>query len=159
MWTLKSSEVHIVALESQGAESFYHSVLSTESPSHTLPAGVTSAVSSQHGVTVATLSAVTTLATSLAASSSASGVVKMAVDRRANGRGGPTCVTVPDELSMSAALEFAGKSNHVLLSESRFRSNWTFLQTSINFSLNWHPPRRSHLYILPLFSIVYLVTL
>jgi L-serine/L-threonine ammonia-lyase len=124
--TLKSSVVHIVALETQGGDSFYHSVLTTESASHTLPAGVTSTVSSEHGVAIATFSAITTLATSLAATSSAGSVIKMAVDRRENGGGGLTCVTVPDELSMQAALEFAGK--HAPLSSS------CFLIESDNFS-------------------------
>ncbi|KAF9513027.1 hypothetical protein BS47DRAFT_1376820 [Hydnum rufescens UP504] len=111
-------DVHVVALETQGGDSFYHLC-------------VTSTVSSEHGVTIATFSAVTTLATSLAATASAGSVIKMAVDHRENGRGGLTCVTVPDELSMYAALEFADE--HKLLVELAASTTLTPIYSPVLF--------------------------
>ncbi|KAF9519992.1 hypothetical protein BS47DRAFT_1287756 [Hydnum rufescens UP504] len=100
-------DVHVVALETQGADAFYHSVLSTESASFVLPRGITTHVSPEHEITIATLPEVTSCVTSLGATSSAGTTIKMAVERRASGHGGLTCVTIPDESSMQTCLDFA----------------------------------------------------
>ena len=101
--------VHIVALEPQGADAFYHSILSTESASYIPPRGITTEVSAKYGVTIATLPVLTSCITSLGTTTPSGTAVKLAVQRRASGRGGLTCVTIPDELSMEACLEFAGE--------------------------------------------------
>lgn len=70
-----------------------------------------------HGVTIATLPAITSLAASLGAARPSAGVVKSALDRA----GFVTNVSAPDELAMKAALEFAGQ--------------WPSIFTALHF--NW----------------------
>lgn len=98
--------VPIVALETQGSDCFYHSLMLNrpENKSYTRPESVR-AVPIKHGLTVAEI-VPKSRASSLTASSPAARVVEMALEHPGYVR----CVTVPDELSMAAALRFACKS-------------------------------------------------
>lgn len=104
------SAVPIVALETIGADCFYHSVHANRKPrlstvkSPPLPDGMTMRYDETNGVHVVHLPAITSVASSLGASSPAPGAVKMALQRR----GSVHCVLVPDALSMQTALSFAG---------------------------------------------------
>jgi L-serine/L-threonine ammonia-lyase len=67
---------------------------------------ITDHYDSEYNVHYAHLKQLTSRATSLGASSPAPGVVRTALDRA----GGVKCVNISDELSMMAALRFAGSS-------------------------------------------------
>ncbi|KAJ6623402.1 tryptophan synthase beta subunit-like PLP-dependent enzyme [Mycena sp. CBHHK59/15] len=106
-------DVPIVALETIGSNSFYHSMaLNRHGRGVALPAGVTVVHDEVHNVLLAHFSAFSSRASgSLGASQPAAGVVKMALERA----GGVVCVSVPDELSMQAAYTFA--DDHKILVE------------------------------------------
>jgi L-serine/L-threonine ammonia-lyase len=103
--------VPIVALETKGSNCFYQSVLANPSErdgrAEAIRATKTSAYTPDvnHGVIISHLARLDSRAKCLGASSPAAGVVKMALDRQ----GTVKCVCVPDEMSMRAAVEFAGK--------------------------------------------------
>lgn len=95
----------MIALETIGADCFYHSMQANlRLRDHTLPSGVTLFHDDEYEVGIARLPAITSVASSLGASSTAPGAVKMALQRE----GGVRCVCVPDGLSMQAGLAFAG---------------------------------------------------
>jgi hypothetical protein len=98
-------------METQGADAFYYSILSSESASFIPPPdrGITTQFSTEHGITIATLPSVTSCVTSLGSTSVAGTAVKLAVERRASGRGGLTCATIQDEVAMQTCLELAGE--------------------------------------------------
>ncbi|KAF7295118.1 PALP domain-containing protein [Mycena indigotica] len=105
--------VPIVALETIGSDCFYHSLaLNRQGQGVDLPAGVKAIYDQTHQVWLAHFSSFASKASgSLGASQPAAGVVKMALERA-----GPVIsVTVPDELSMQAAYNFA--DDHQLLVE------------------------------------------
>lgn len=102
-----SFQVPVVALETVGADCFYHSVQANSrlgAPIVKPPSGITIFHDDEHDVNLARLPAITSHASSLGASSPAAGAVSMALQRK----GGVQCVRVPDVLSMQAALSFAG---------------------------------------------------
>lgn len=100
----------IVALETIGADCFYHSVHANRKPrlstvkSPPLPDGARTCYDEINEVHVVQIPAITSVASSLGASIPAPGAVKMALQRK----GGVQCVLVPDALSMKTALSFAG---------------------------------------------------
>lgn len=102
--------VSIVALETIGADCFYHSVHANRQPllsdvkSPPFPTGATKFYDETNGVHLTQLPAITSVASSLGALSPSPGAVKMAVQRKDN----LLCVLVPDILSMQTALMFAG---------------------------------------------------
>ncbi|KAF8326357.1 tryptophan synthase beta subunit-like PLP-dependent enzyme [Cantharellus anzutake] len=102
----------IIAVETQGAESTYSSIMAAEGSPDSLgwDRNIQTHVDEETGVTVATLAKVTTRATSLGSVITAPGVLKMALDRRAKGKGkyegGLTTVSIPDELAMLSGLSF-----------------------------------------------------
>lgn len=71
---------------------------------HGVPEDTSITLDEKWGVKVAKLKQLTSKATSLGASSSAAGVISMALKRK----GGIKCVCVRDAMSMSAAVSFAG---------------------------------------------------
>lgn len=74
-------------------------------PSHDLPADASAVKDDEYGLTLAFFHRFSSRASgSLGASSPSPGVVKMALERK----GGVKCVTIPDELAMQAAMDFAG---------------------------------------------------
>lgn len=97
----------MIAVETTGSDTLYHSVLLTESPDHVLPSEAEVIVDEKRGVKLVT-KAPTSRATSLGASISAAGVVEMAYARRRRDKGLLTCVNIPDEMAMIGCLEFAG---------------------------------------------------
>lgn len=100
----------IVALETLGADCFYHSVQANRQPllskakGPSLSTGVTTFFDEPHEVHLVRLPSITSVASSLGASSPSPGAVKMALRRKGNVH----CVLVPDILSMQTALAFAG---------------------------------------------------
>ncbi|KAJ7470532.1 tryptophan synthase beta subunit-like PLP-dependent enzyme [Mycena latifolia] len=106
-------DVPIVALDTIGSNSFYHSMaLNRKGGNVSLPEGVTVVHDALNGVQLAHFSSFSSKASgSLGASQPAAGVVKMALERP----GGVICVSVPDELSMQAGLGFL--DDHKLLVE------------------------------------------
>ncbi|KAJ7489931.1 tryptophan synthase beta subunit-like PLP-dependent enzyme [Mycena galericulata] len=106
-------DVPIVALETIGSDSFYHSMaLNRQGGDVVLPEGVTVVHDEAHDVQLAHFNSFWSKASgSLGASSPAAGVVKKALQRA----GRVTCVSVPDELSMQAACSFA--DDHKMLVE------------------------------------------
>ncbi|KAF8514045.1 tryptophan synthase beta subunit-like PLP-dependent enzyme [Gautieria morchelliformis] len=102
-------DVPIVALETNGADCFYHSVHANREPrlskliSPPVPTGARRSYDETNGVHVLRLPAITSVASSLGASSPSPGAVKMAIERKGNVH----CVLVPDALSMQTALTFA----------------------------------------------------
>ncbi|KAJ7109150.1 tryptophan synthase beta subunit-like PLP-dependent enzyme [Mycena epipterygia] len=106
-------DVPIVALETIGSDSFYHSMaLNRRGVDVALPDGVTVVHDDANNVQLAHFSSFSSKASgSLGASSPAARVVKMALERA----GGVLCVSVPDELSMQAAYSFA--DDHKILVE------------------------------------------
>ncbi|CDO70686.1 hypothetical protein BN946_scf184798.g1 [Trametes cinnabarina] len=103
-------DVPLVAVETHGSNCFYQSLSLNVGPfagdvaSRPVPEGTTARLCSEHDVAVAHLSALTSKATSLGASSPSPAVVKKALERK----GGVKSVCVPDEMAMQAALNFAG---------------------------------------------------
>ncbi|KAJ7694133.1 tryptophan synthase beta subunit-like PLP-dependent enzyme [Mycena rosella] len=106
-------DVPIVALETIGSNSFYHSMaLNKRGSSVALPEGVTVVHDVVNDVQLAHFSSFSSKASgSLGASQPAAGVVKLALERA----GGVICVSVPDELSMQAACLFS--DDHKMLVE------------------------------------------
>ena len=99
--------VLVAALETRGSACFYQSIaVNSWNQGKALPDGVSTVIDEHENIKIAHLSEITSRATSLGASSPAAGVVKLGLERRSN----LACITVPDELSMKAALLFAGKS-------------------------------------------------
>ncbi|KAF8575537.1 tryptophan synthase beta subunit-like PLP-dependent enzyme [Ramaria rubella] len=102
-------DVPIVALETIGADCFYHSIQANREPrlsrtkSPSLPPGATVFHNSEYSIDLVRLPAITSVASSLGASSPSAGAVKMALQRK----GDVSCVLVPDSLSMQTALTFA----------------------------------------------------
>jgi len=111
------SNVRIFALETHGSDCFYQSFLlnkdSAASPNenNNLPGGVIAFKDKETGVHVARLPAITSCASSLGARSPSPRVLRKALSHP----GKVTCVTVSDERSMKAAVEFADE--HKLLVE------------------------------------------
>ncbi|KAF9050745.1 tryptophan synthase beta subunit-like PLP-dependent enzyme [Hymenopellis radicata] len=100
--------VPIVALETEGCNCFHYSMVlngQRSSPfSQNLPSYVEIIEGSEEHVRLAHFSAFSSMASgSLGASEPPERVVKMALERP----GGVKCVTVPDELSMQAAIDFS----------------------------------------------------
>ena len=101
----------MVALETIGADCYYHSVQANRSPLlSTAPApplrnGITVFHDEQCDVNLVRLPAIESVASSLGASSAAAGAVKKGLERK----GGVRCVLVPDGLAMQTAISFAGQ--------------------------------------------------
>jgi hypothetical protein len=108
--------VPIIALETHGANCFYHSMSINPgrfNASKLLPDGVDAFYDTENDVAVARVSHFNSRASgSLGASIPAPRVVKMALERK----GAVRCVTVPDELSMQTLLRLAGMS-HVFIDQ------------------------------------------
>lgn len=102
-----SSLARVIAVETTGSDTLYHSVLLTESPAHIIPSVAEVVVDEKRGIKLVT-KAPTSRATSLGAKISAAGVVEMACARRRRDKGLLTCVNIPDEIAMIGCLEFAG---------------------------------------------------
>ncbi|KAJ7063083.1 tryptophan synthase beta subunit-like PLP-dependent enzyme [Mycena amicta] len=103
--------VPLVAVETVGTNCFYFSMALNRHWDVALPEGVTAVHDEAHNVQLAHFDSFSSIASSLAASQPAAGVVKLALERV-----GPViCVSVPDELSMQAACRFA--DDHKLLVE------------------------------------------
>lgn len=105
-----TSSVPIIALETAGSNCFHYSTLLNQEShsefSRVLPEYVKEVEGTQESIKLAHFNAFSSLASgSLGASQPAERVVKMALERS----GGVKCVTVPDELSMHAAVSFARK--------------------------------------------------
>lgn len=102
---LTSIKVPIIAVETSGANCFYSSIALNDDWAGSF--GVANGVdimTEEDGVKIAHLKKLTSKATSLAATSPSSSVVKMALTWRGRVR----CLTVPDEVTMSTACSFAG---------------------------------------------------
>lgn len=104
------STVLIGAFETIGADCFYQSIQANRQPPETRSSSTCASprwisfYDPRHEVTLVRLNAITSVASSLGASSPAPGVVRMALDRA-----GPVrCALVPDSLSMHIAVKFAG---------------------------------------------------
>ena len=98
----------IVALETEGSNCFHYSTLlngqRASQFSQNLPPYVEAVEDKEENIKLAQFSAFSSLASgSLGASRPVAKVVKMALERP----GGVKCVTVPDELSMHAAVSLA----------------------------------------------------
>lgn len=106
--SINVSAARIIAIETTGADTLYHSVLATESNNHIVPREVELIVDEEHKITMAKR-VPTTLATSLGATTSAVGVIKRACARREKKRSLLTCVSLPDEMAMRGCLGFAGE--------------------------------------------------
>ncbi|PFH52384.1 hypothetical protein AMATHDRAFT_189529 [Amanita thiersii Skay4041] len=109
-------DVPLIALETKGSDCFYHSMSMNHgrfnSSCKHLPQGVDLIYNSQHDVFLAHFNGFSSKASgSLGASEPSAAVVKMALERS----GGTVCVSVPDELSMQACVNFA--DDHKLLVE------------------------------------------
>ncbi|KIJ24775.1 hypothetical protein M422DRAFT_39016 [Sphaerobolus stellatus SS14] len=110
-------DVPIVALETIGADCFYHSMqanrtpLLSDSPAPPFREGMTTFHDEGNGVEIVRLPSIDSVASSLGAASPAPGVVKMALQRE----GDVSCVLVPDGLSMQTALSFAGLDHKFLV--------------------------------------------
>ncbi|KAK2460558.1 hypothetical protein APHAL10511_007028 [Amanita phalloides] len=109
-------DVPLVALETIGSDCFYHSMSLNRgrfnSVSRTLPSGIDLIHNTKQDVYLAHFNSFSSKASgSLGASVSSAGVVKMALERVGNTK----CVSVADELSMEACLQFA--DDHKLLVE------------------------------------------
>ncbi|TFK72540.1 tryptophan synthase beta subunit-like PLP-dependent enzyme [Pluteus cervinus] len=105
-------DVKIVALETIGSDCFYHSMALNKGTGVTLPVGITRVRDERHGVDLAHFDNFTSKAAgSLGASQPSSTVIKMALQRS----GGVQCVTIPDQLSMQAAVRFT--EDHRMLVE------------------------------------------
>jgi len=107
-------DVPVIALETTGSNCFYQSLALNHGafPITAEPAdGVRPVHCNKYDVTVAHLPTLTSRATSLGASSPASGPVRMALDRK----GGIKSACVDDELAMQAGLLFADE--HKILTE------------------------------------------
>lgn len=101
----------LIAIETTGCDSMYHSVLANDTPSHVVPSRMQLLDSNEPeyaGVKMVSM-VPTSKATSLGATSSAPGIIKRFVDRRAKDRGLVTCVNLPDELAMVGCLGFTGE--------------------------------------------------
>ncbi|KAH8104508.1 tryptophan synthase beta subunit-like PLP-dependent enzyme [Cristinia sonorae] len=100
-------DVPLVTMETSGSNCFYQSVALNEGPfvngPGDPPSGVPSQYNAKHDVTVARLSKITSMASSLGASSPAAAVVKMALTRK----GRVKCVHADDTLAMQSCLRFA----------------------------------------------------
>lgn len=111
MYSEGSPSVPIIALETQGANCFYESMSAnnTSAPNDlnaaTHVAAKTIAFNDAHNVHVAHLASITSRAKCLGATSPSPAVVRMALDRK-----GPIqSVCVSDQMSMTAAVKFAGE--------------------------------------------------
>lgn len=102
---LTSIGVPIVTVETSGANCFYSSIALNNDwgGSFGVPDEV-DIVTEGDSVKIAHLKKLTSKATSLAATSPSPGVVKMALAKGERVR----CLSVPDEMTMSAACSFAG---------------------------------------------------
>ncbi|KAF8507316.1 tryptophan synthase beta subunit-like PLP-dependent enzyme [Hysterangium stoloniferum] len=115
--TVGWDDVPIVALETVGSDCFYHSIQANRRPKLSsdkappLAEGATTSYNEKHSVELVSLPAITSVASSLGASSPSAGAVKMALERK----GGVICALVPDALSMQTALTFA--ADHKFLVE------------------------------------------
>ena len=111
--------VPLVAVETHGSNCLYQSLSLNEGPfvgdveSRPPPEGTAAQYCSEHEVTIAHISKLTSRATSLGASSPSGAIVKMALQKT----GGVKSVCVPDEMAMQATALFAGEC-------SRFCSGW-----------------------------------
>jgi L-serine/L-threonine ammonia-lyase len=104
------STVPLAAMETHGSNCFYHSILANrfdEEHPHSARDGATRFRDESNQLTLASIPAIKSRAASLGATSPAGGVVRLALDRSTP----VVCVSVPDELSMQAALGFAGESS------------------------------------------------
>jgi len=115
--TVGWDDVPIVALETIGSDCFYHSMQTNRRPKLSseraapLVEGVMTFYNEKHSVELVSLPAITSVASSLGASSPSAGAVKMALQRK----GDIICALVPDALSMQTALAFA--ADHKFLVE------------------------------------------
>jgi len=100
------NSTRLIAVETTGADTMYHSVLAIDTPGHVVPSSVMLSEDAEHGIRKAIL-VPTSRATSLGASWSAPAVIKKACARRVQDRRLVTCVQIPDELAMLACLNFA----------------------------------------------------
>ena len=97
-------EVPIVTVETFGANCFYSSIALNNGWTGSFGVPDEVDIETEDGVKIVHLKKLTSRATSLAATSPSPGVVKMALARG----GGVRCLSVPDEITMSAACSFAG---------------------------------------------------
>ncbi|KAL7283204.1 hypothetical protein ACG7TL_002631 [Trametes sanguinea] len=103
-------DVPLVAVETFGSNCFYQTLSLNDGPfvgdvafRSICEGSRTQEYCAEHGVNIAYLTSLTSKATSLGATSPSAAVVRMALDRK----GGVKSVCVPDEMAMSAALNFA----------------------------------------------------
>jgi L-serine/L-threonine ammonia-lyase len=101
--------VPIVALETDGSNVFYQSYLLNKI-NIPVESEVSVVLDIEHNISLAKLPRIASRAGSLGATSPSAQCVKMALQRS----GPVTCVSVPDELSMIAALSFASRSPRVI---------------------------------------------
>ncbi|OJA21230.1 hypothetical protein AZE42_07994 [Rhizopogon vesiculosus] len=112
-------EVPIVALETTGSNCFYNAIaINTQNFTSKVPSipsikaedssPYTIEIIDKDNVAIPYMKELKSRAASLGASSPASGVVRMALDRA----GGVRCVCIPDEMAMYTARLFAGESPH-----------------------------------------------
>ena len=117
------TKVPVVALETTGSNCFYSAIaINTQNFTSKVPTLISTEVEDsapytieivdEDNVAIPHMKALTSRATSLGASSPASGVVRMALDRA----GGVRCVCIQDEMAMHTAKLFAG--------ESPFHAKW-----------------------------------
>lgn len=101
-------EVPLITMETSGSNCFYQTLALNEglfTSKRDPPDHVSSSYNTEHGVVLAHLSKLTSLALCLGATSPSPAVVKMALTRK----GGVKSVHIPDEIAIQAALQFAGK--------------------------------------------------
>ncbi|KLO10569.1 tryptophan synthase beta subunit-like PLP-dependent enzyme [Schizopora paradoxa] len=126
-------DIPLVILETHGSACFYHSMAmnNREAWTYETPKGISEGEDEKHGVAIAHLSKIESLASSLGASSPSAGVVKMALERE----GRSVCVTVPDELSMQSTRLFA--EDHKFLVELACATTLTVAYNPELFSEIW----------------------
>lgn len=111
----------VVALETTGSNCFYNAIaINTRNFTSKVPtipstevedsSPYTIEIIHEDNVAIPHMKALKSRAASLGASSPASGVVRMALDRA----GGVRCVCVQDEMAMQTAALFAGESRHLM---------------------------------------------
>ncbi|KAF8323204.1 tryptophan synthase beta subunit-like PLP-dependent enzyme [Clavulina sp. PMI_390] len=102
----KWNDTRIVAVETVGSDTLYHTTLASEDPSYKPREGVSLVKEKETGITKAHC-VPTSRATSLGASYTASGAARRVLEKRAIDKNLVTVVDVPDELAMAGCLRLA----------------------------------------------------
>ncbi|KAG8984278.1 hypothetical protein FRB94_006190 [Tulasnella sp. JGI-2019a] len=131
-------DVPIVALETQGANCFYESMLANRTTESTKNASIAPAsftLDETYNVHIAHLNNVTSRAACLGATSPSAGIVRMALDRKSPVK----CVCMSDQMSLTSAIKFSGQSQYQMSGLATHGLGGAFpliFQTNTNSSLS-----------------------